>query len=53
MATKKHSGFEAPVYGTVAPKGSTIRRLENGRIEIVPPKEADKPAKKTGSTKKK
>ena len=45
MAEKKKtkkSGFSAPVYGTVHPKGSTVRKLPNGRIEIVEPKKKGK-----------
>ena len=38
-----HSGFEAPVYGTVAPKGTTIKHNADGTITLVPPK---KPVKK-------
>lgn len=34
----RKSGFDAPVYGTIAPKGSTIKKLPNGRIQIVEPK---------------
>ena len=45
MATKKderpkRSGFDAPVYGTVHPKGSTIKRNKDGTVTIVHP--ADK-----------
>ena len=43
MATKskktpKHSGFEAPEYGTVAPNGAKMKKLPNGRITFVAPK---------------
>ena len=47
MATKKTNknkgtGFAGPAIGTVHPKGSTVRRLPNGRIEIVEPKAKSK-----------
>ena len=40
MATKskktpKHSGFEAPEYGTVAPNGAKMKKLPNGIINIL------------------
>ena len=35
---KKGTGFAAPVYGTVHPKGSTVKKLPNGRVVIEPPK---------------
>lgn len=47
MAEKKEkrpqkSGFDAPVYGTVHPKGSTIKRNKDGTITIVHPNESKK-----------
>ena len=36
------TGFSAPVYGTISPKGSTIKKLPNGLIEIVEPNRKEK-----------
>ena len=35
---KEESGFNAPMIGTVHPKGSTIRKNPDGTVTIVPPK---------------
>lgn len=39
MQFNTHPGtaFANPVIGQTAPKGTTIRKLPNGRIELVPP----------------
>lgn len=47
MATKKEkdskrSGFDAPVYGTAFPKGTTFKRLPNGKLQPVLPKKKGK-----------
>lgn len=33
----RHSAFEAPIYGTIHPKGTKIRRLPDGLIELIEP----------------
>lgn len=46
MATKKKgTGFAGPTIGTTHPKGTTIRRRADGRIEVVPPKKSGKKGK--------
>jgi len=45
MATKKtskKSGLNAPTVGTVQPKGTTVKKLPNGRIVLVPPEKKKK-----------
>ena len=34
----KKSGFDAPAYGTMQPKGTKVKQKANGRIELIPPK---------------
>lgn len=35
----RHSAFEAPIYGIVHPKGTKIRRLPDGLIELIEPED--------------
>ena len=35
----RHSAFEAPIYGTIHPKGTKIRRLPDGLIELIEPED--------------
>ena len=35
------TGFNAPVYGTIVPEGSIIKKLPNGLIQIVKPKKKE------------
>lgn len=44
MATPKHSGFEAPVIGSVVPDGAKFKKNPDGTYTIVEPKK--KPVKK-------
>ena len=45
MATKKGTGFSAPMIGTKYPKGSTIRKNADGTVTVVPPKKSTKKGK--------
>ena len=38
----KHSGFDAPIYGTVHPKGSKIKKNPDGTVDIIEPKKKKK-----------
>ncbi len=40
MAEKKHSGFEAPTYGTVYPAGTKFKTNANGKLVPVLPKKS-------------
>lgn len=42
MATPKHSGFDAPTYGTVLPEGMRLKKNANGTISAVPIKKKKK-----------
>lgn len=44
--TNKRSGFDAPVYGNVLPKGSTFKKDKNGKMVIVPAEKASAKKKK-------
>ena len=46
MATPKHSGFEAPIYGTVLPKGMKLKKNADGTISAVPATQRKKKKKK-------
>ena len=35
----RHSAFEAPIYGTIHPKGTKVRRLPDGLIELIEPED--------------
>lgn len=35
----KNSGFDAPVYGTVHPKGTKIKKNKDGTITLIHPDE--------------
>ena len=37
-----HSGFDAPVYGKVWPKGTTVKQNADGTVTLVPPKKTAK-----------
>lgn len=39
---KKHSSFEAPVYGERLPKGTTLRRNPDGTVTPIKPKKKKK-----------
>ena len=41
---RKNSGFDAPTYGTMSPKGTKIKKNPDGTITLIEPKK--KPAKK-------
>lgn len=49
----KKSGFDAPVYGEVIPKGTTFKRNPNGTYTLVPPKKKDDGKDKPKKTLKK
>lgn len=36
--TQRKSGFDAPVYGEVVPKGTTYKKLPDGTYRMIPPK---------------
>ena len=38
MEDKNKTGFSAPVYGIILPNGARIRRLPDGKIELIEPK---------------
>lgn len=39
MATKsKNSGFNAPTYGTMHPKGTRVRKNPDGTVSVIEPK---------------
>ena len=40
--TPKHSGFEAPTYGTVVPDGYTMVKQKNGNYKMEPVKKDTK-----------
>lgn len=43
MTTKpKHSGFEAPLYGTLLPKGTKLKKNADGTVTPVYPKKSSK-----------
>lgn len=48
MATKsrKRSGFDAPTYGTLCPKGTKIKKNPDGTITLVEPDEKKKKSSK-------
>ncbi|MBQ7372878.1 MAG: hypothetical protein IJW67_13550 [Blautia sp.] len=50
MSEKKHSGFDAPTYGELLPKGTKIIHNPNGTISHVFP---DKAETKTANKSKK
>ncbi len=36
------TGFNAPVYGEIVPKGAIIKKLPNGLLKVVEPKKKGK-----------
>lgn len=42
MSRPKHSGFEAPIYGTTLPEGMKLKRNADGTITRVPIKKKKK-----------
>jgi len=42
MATKRKSGFDAPVIGQVMPKGTKYKKGPDGKLIIVKPKKKKK-----------
>lgn len=43
---KKHSGFDAPVYGVRHPKGTKVKKNPDGTVTLIPPKKKDDKKKK-------
>jgi len=41
-ATERKSGFDAPAYGEIVPKGTTYKKLPDGTYRMIPPKGAKK-----------
>lgn len=52
MATSKHSGFEAPTYGTVLAKGMRLKKNADGTVSAVPVKKKKKKDDKKKSSAK-
>ena len=50
---KKHSGFEAPVYGTVIPKGTRWKKNPDGTSTPIYPKKKDEKSEDKKKTAKK
>ena len=46
MSTPKHSGFEAPIYGTTLPKGMKLKKNADGTVSRVPVKKQKKSTQK-------
>ena len=53
MDDEKHSGFEAPIYGTVYPKGTTFVKNPDGKlIPVLPNEDASDEEASIGNRKK-
>lgn len=46
MTNTKRSGFDAPIYGTVLPKGTKFKKNPNGTITPIQPTKKKKKKKK-------